>query len=152
MSTRRHLWLIAMTSVLAFAVSACSSPKEATPAATPAQSAAPATPAPPAGGAAAYEGFHEMANCQTIYGWAWDKNRPDAPLSLQISDGSTPLATVTANAARKDLVAAGKGNGQHGFFFQVPPALKDGQPHSIRIVVAGDNFPLRGTPKALTCS
>ena len=87
MSTRYRLWLIAVTPGLAFLLFACSS----------------------AAGPPAYEGFHDATNCQVIWGWVWDQNRPDAPLSVQISDGSTPLATVMANLPRPDLVEAGKG-------------------------------------------
>ena len=154
MHTRHCPWRIAATSVLAFGLSACSSPREGTarredapqPTATAAQPAA-AVPT----GASSYEGFHDATNCQTILGWVWDQNRPDAPVSVLILDGFTPLATVVANLPRSDLAGAGKGNGQHGFRYQVPASLKDGKPHVVRIMVSETNFQLRGTPKNLTC-
>jgi hypothetical protein len=148
MSTRQRPRLIAVTSVLAFVLSACSSPKEeaSQPAATKAQPSSGA-----AAGPTALEGFHDATTCQVIVGWVWDPNRPNQPLSVQISDEYTPIATVMADLIRPDLAAAGKGNGQHGFRYVVPASLKDGKPHTIRVSESSASFQLRGTPKQLNC-
>ena len=124
-------------SVVAFAafgslLLACSSSPEKTPPAT-------------------VEGNHEVMSCNEIVGWVWDRNRPDVPLSVIILDGSTPLATVTADVLRGDLVTAGKGNGRHGFSYVVPASLKNDQPHEIRIMESVTGIRLSNTPQQLTC-
>lgn len=99
-----------------------------------------------------YEGFHEVANCTTISGWAWDATQPNTPISVDIFADNMLLMTVTANQPRQDLVDVGKGNGVHGFTFAVPPSLIDGQPHSILIKFASTNTNLGATPKSITCA
>jgi hypothetical protein len=84
-------------------------------------------------------------------GWAWDKNDPDSPINVDIYDGNTLLATVTANLFRQDLVNASKGKGNYGFAYTPPTSLRDGQTHSIQAKVSGTNFDLYGSPKEVTC-
>ena len=105
-----------------------------------------------AGGPPAYEGYHDITNCSSINGWAWDMHRPDEPVKIEIYEGDTLLATVTADLFRKDLLDAHKGNGKHGFSYPVPPRLKDGKQHSIREKFAGANIDLQFTPKTITCN
>jgi phospholipid N-methyltransferase len=98
-----------------------------------------------------YEGNHDGADCNTISGWAWDMNKPDTPIYVDIYDGSTLLATLRADEFRQDLVEAGKGNGKHAFNYPVPLSLKDGKPHSILVRVLQTNFELASTPKQIHC-
>ena len=98
-----------------------------------------------------YRGFHEGATGQRISGWAWDSARPDEPIDVDIYDGDTLLATVRANRFHQSLLDARRGNGQHLFFYALPTRLKDGQPHIIRIKVAGTSIELNKTPKTITC-
>jgi hypothetical protein len=99
----------------------------------------------------AYEGYHDTTDCKWIVGWVWDMNRPDRPLNVEILDGDVLLDTVTANSFRRDLLAAGKGNGKHGFRYLIPDALRDGKPHSIHIKVAKSSFSLYSTPQEINC-
>lgn len=99
-----------------------------------------------------YEGFHDITNCNGIMGWAWDKNQPDQPLQVEIYDGDTLLATVEASDFREDLLKAGIGNGKHAFTYPVPPRLKDGKPHSIRMKYAGTAIELTNTPREINCT
>jgi asparagine synthase (glutamine-hydrolysing) len=103
------------------------------------------------GTATVYEGTHDGADCNMISGWAWDMNRPDTPIYVDIYDGSTLLATLKADEFRQDLVYAGKGNGRHAFNFVVPLWLKDGKPHSILVRVSGTDFDLSSTPRQIVC-
>lgn len=98
-----------------------------------------------------YEGFHDIANCEGIIGWAWDKNRPDDPIKVEVYDGDVLIATVTADQFRKDLLDNQKGNGKHGFNYSISPQLKDGKPHSIRVKFGGTSLDLGNTPKQLNC-
>jgi hypothetical protein len=101
--------------------------------------------------AAVYAGYHDAADCNVISGWAWNRNEPNNPVNIDIFDGATPLATISANIFRPDLLKAGIGNGYHGFICAVNNLLKDGQPHSIRIRFAGTTIELANTPKSITC-
>ncbi len=64
---------------------------------------------------AQFDGAHDYADCNVIYGWAWDKNRPNEPVNVDIYEGSNLLVTVPASDFRPDLLNSGKGNGYHGF-------------------------------------
>jgi hypothetical protein len=101
---------------------------------------------------AAYEGFHDLADCNNIVGWAWDATQPNTPISVDIYSDNVLVMTVLANQFRQGLLDAGKGNGVHGFVFPVPGTLKDGQAHSIRVKFAGTNIDLFNTPKSITCA
>src|ERR1035438_3066354 len=78
-----------------------------------------------------YEGSFDHAGCDMIAGWAWNASVPNAQVKIRILDDGKPLMTLTADRPRPDLSVAGKGNGAHAFFFDVPAALKDGRSHSI---------------------
>src|SRR5262249_8523881 len=91
-------------------------------------------------------------DCQYIAGWAWDSTQPDSPINVDIYNGSTLLTPFPADAFRPDLLAAGKGNGYHAFWWPVPPSLKDGQPHSIRVKYGGTRTPLANRPRIIPCA
>src|SRR6266516_2436558 len=112
-----------------------------------------ATPTPtPTPAAPIYEGWHDGADCSTIFGWAADRNRLNTSISVDIYDGVTFLATVLANQSRPDVCAYLGDNGLHGYSYPVPASLKNGQPHSITVKFAGTGTSLAGTPRSITCS
>ena len=92
-------------------------------------------------------GSLDSADSKLIQGWAWDPQKPDTPIEVDIYDGKTLLAKVSADKLRKDLVDNGKGNGRHGFIFPTPASLKDSRPHSIRAMISGTEFELPKSPK-----
>jgi hypothetical protein len=96
-------------------------------------------------------GWLEKVDCQTVLGWAWDKDHPDDPVSVDILDGTTALATVKADVARGDLASAGKGNGKHGFTYSLPSSVRDGKPHVIHVTLSGNSADLGMSPKTITC-
>lgn len=98
-----------------------------------------------------YEGFLDVANCDTIAGWAWNKVQPNSPVQVDIFDGETKLGTVTADTARPDLAKGNIGNGQHGFGYAVTAALRDGNAHTIHARVSGTTRELGTSPKQLNC-
>jgi hypothetical protein len=69
---------------------------------------------------------------------------------VDLYDGETFLTTFAADLFRKDLLEAGVGNGNHGFFFPTPASLKDGRPHTVRALIAGTKTELRSSPKTVT--
>jgi hypothetical protein len=84
-----------------------------------------------------------------ISGWAWDPKEPDRPVKVAIHDGPTLLDTVVADQLRQDLLDAKVGNGRHGFSYALPPRLKDGRAHEVRLTVAGTTRELDGSPKTI---
>ena len=92
------------------------------------------------------EGNHEGATCDGVYGWAWDRARPNEPISVDILDGDTLLATAPANQFRPDLQAAGLGNGYHSFSYSPGNALYDGRAHSIYVRTNPGKVGLTHTP------
>lgn len=106
------------------------------------------TPAAPGG---SYDGYIYGADCGSFRGWAWDRNKPNEVVSVDIFDGMTLLGTLPAGYFRQDLLDNGKGDGKHAFHYQLPNSLKDGMPHSLSARVNGSGFYLKNAPKALIC-
>jgi len=99
-----------------------------------------------------YEGYFDIADCSALRGWAWDQNRPNTPINVDIFEGSTLLATVTANGFRQDLLNAGKGNGYHGFSWSVPASLKNGAAHPVTVRIGATTTALGGSPRRINCA
>ena len=99
----------------------------------------------------AFTGFLEAANCKEIVGWVWKKAQPDGVVKVDICDDDTVLQTVDASELRDDLVKNGIGTGKYGFRVPTPAQLKDGQPHIVRVRVAGTPLELRKSGRPLTC-
>jgi hypothetical protein len=111
---------------------------------TPTPTPIPATPV--------YAGYIDMADCNSIAGWAADRNRLNSSINVSLYDGNTLLTTVLANQLRPDVGAYLKDNGLHGFTFPVPAALKNGQAHSINVRFESSATGLPSSPKAITCT
>lgn len=106
---------------------------------------------PTSGAAALYEGYHDQVNCNTIRGWAWDRNAPPKTrVRVAVVDDATGevVASGFAEQFRQDLKDAGIGDGSHGFVINTPAWIKDGATHSIRVKIAGTNFSLGNTPRS----
>src|SRR5262249_3698395 len=80
-----------------------------------------------------YVGFVDHAGCDFIGGWAADRNRLNTSINVQIYDGATLIATVSANGSRADVGAALGDNGLHGFNVVTPASLKDGAQHTVHV-------------------
>jgi hypothetical protein len=98
------------------------------------------------------EGNLERADRNRIAGWAWDANRPDEPVKVEISDGVNPPVTVVADKFREGLQAAGKGNGRHAFVYDPGPRLSAGKTYVIQVKVAGASTELKGSPRQVVVS
>ena len=73
------------------------------------------------------------------------------PLVIDVFDEGRRIARVTADGLRSDLLAAGKGNGRHGFVLPTPPELRDGNPHEIHMRYAASRTELLNGPKRIAC-
>jgi hypothetical protein len=64
-------------------------------------------------------------NGELIRGWAWNSLQPDTPITVYFFLDGTPaqgglyIGQAVAEQYRADLSTAGKGNGEHGFAFQL---------------------------------
>ena len=87
-----------------------------------------------------YEGVFEEASCSAITGWVWNKRAPTTPLRVDIVINGTVFAQVMADQFRQDLQNIGKGDGRHGFRFELPPRLKNSLTNAVNIRVTGTNF------------
>ncbi len=107
----------------------------------------PSAPTPPP----AYDGYVDEVTCVSIIAWGYDSRRPNEPIKIDIYDGNSLIATVSAEHFRQDLLNAGKGNGKHYFIWTIPVQLKDGKPHSITLKYGGTTLEL-GKAKEITCN
>jgi glucose/arabinose dehydrogenase len=115
------------------------------------------TIAPAAVVAGDYEGYLSTVDCGMFSGWVWDRNKPNAPLTVEFLDGATIAAATLidqtqADQFRQDLLTAGKGNGNHGYRFTTPESLKNNQKHTIWARVQGTSYVLKQAPRDLTCA
>src|SRR5262245_10566827 len=95
---------------------------------------------------ASLNGYVDCATASTVSGWAWDPAKPNDPVVVEISRNGRPIAAVTADRFRQDLLEARFGNGRHAFDVELPPdALKlDARVFSARI--QGSEFELNRSP------
>jgi len=87
-----------------------------------------------------FEGFANVIRQRTLAGWAYDSSDPDIPLALQFVVNGKILDLCMADQYRADLVAAGKGNGCHGFEFEIPDEIR--KIESIDVYVANTSHRL----------
>jgi hypothetical protein len=98
-----------------------------------------------------YAGFFDALSCDAASGWAADQNRLNQPISVDLVEGSTILATVLANSSRPDVGAVIGDNGLHGFSIPIPSSLKNGTQRSIQLRYSGTTQTLTGSPRTLQC-
>jgi len=67
----------------------------------------------------AVTGFVEHADTTRVSGWAYDSGAPEARLEVTVRIGDQFYASGFADIARGDLLAAGIGDGKHGFVIDV---------------------------------
>lgn len=84
--------------------------------------------------AVSLQGFIDAIERRVVYGWAWNPQRPDERIQVDILHGEHHLATVTAEQFRSDLVDLEIGDGHHAFEFTLPDTLA-GDVHSSEIEV-----------------
>lgn len=90
----------------------------------------------------AFTGSFEVADCNTISGWAFDANNQNTTVHVNFFVGSTIVATALANGPRKDV-------GAHGFNIPTPLALKDQQVRTISARVESSNNDILNSPRSM---
>ncbi|SKC18418.1 T9SS type A sorting domain-containing protein, partial [Dyadobacter psychrophilus] len=99
-----------------------------------------------------YAGDFELADCNTIKGWAWASSNPSSSVTIEVLEGNTVFTTSVANIFRQDLLNAGTGTGKYGFSVALPEEFKSGQARQLSIRIQGTIFTLSGSPKTVTCA
>ncbi|WP_421830343.1 hypothetical protein [Larkinella sp.] len=99
-----------------------------------------------------YEGHFDGANCDNFWGWVYDRNNPNTPITVEVVANGQVVGSFTASEFRQDLQNAGKGNGQHSFNFAPPASIKNGQNQSISLRVQGSSFTLEQGPRTIQCA
>jgi SAM-dependent methyltransferase len=85
----------------------------------------------------------------SLWGWACDRDRPDAAVEVEIRVDGRPYGRVRADQFREDLVTRGFGSGRHAFEWVLPAELFDDRPHAFDLVVAETGGRLHASPFTL---
>src|SRR5438128_3594407 len=94
-----------------------------------------------------YQGSLDVANCNTISGYAWDANDDQGTVNAAIYADGNFIVVVPAQQ-----VSPGIGSGYHGFAFATPASLKNGQPHSVSVRFSGTSTNVSNSPRSMSCS
>ncbi|GAB3912896.1 hypothetical protein GCM10028803_56350 [Larkinella knui] len=98
-----------------------------------------------------FEGFLQTVSCDIITGWVYNKNEPNAPITVELFEGTNSVGVVEASNFRQDLKTAGKGNGYHAFSIPTPAGLKTNTTRVIGGRVLNSSYQLKDSPKSLKC-
>ena len=82
-------------------------------------------------------GVVDCCDATEIRGWAWNPDRPDDCLDLQLLIDDQPCAVVRADLFGSDLALAGIGNGAHRFVTSLAEWLPADGRHRVAITHAG---------------
>lgn len=100
-----------------------------------------------------FEGSLDGASYPWLRGWVWNRTRPVQRLSVQAKVNGKVVMTVPANRFRKDLKAAGKGNGNVAFEMKLQMPLDPSQRHEVEVSIIGyPDYQLKGSPRAIEFS
>ncbi|HEY2342855.1 MAG TPA: D-alanyl-lipoteichoic acid biosynthesis protein DltB [Chthoniobacteraceae bacterium] len=93
----------------------------------------------------------DQIDCYRVNGWAWDRDKGDVPLHVDVYIDDAYVGRVLADQFLQDLKDRGYGSGNHGFTFKMPPYIHDGRSHNIEVRVTESGRVLRGTPASVSC-
>jgi hypothetical protein len=68
-------------------------------------------------------GYIDAVSGNRIFGWAWDKDRPNARIAIRVMASGDGIAALIADQLREDLVANGVGDGAHAFDVTLPDGV-----------------------------
>ena len=94
-------------------------------------------------------GYLDTIGHDRLTGWARDAAAPGERVRLRVLVNGAALGEVVADGERADLLAAGEGDGRHGFVFDLPGGLPPAARHLVEVRRAADGCPLGNVPAAL---
>jgi len=77
-----------------------------------------------------------------VLGWAWSPGSPAERIWVSVFVDDEPVGLVAADLERPDLLAAGLGDGAHGFAVELPAELRDGKERAVRVMAGRSNTQL----------
>ena len=80
-------------------------------------------------------------------GWAFDDQRPDQPVALELWSQNGLLVRFTADQPRPDLLSAGVGTGRCAFELQLPGPVLDSAPHMLHVIATDHRKALSSSPR-----
>jgi SAM-dependent methyltransferase len=87
------------------------------------------------------QGFLDICKDDFICGWAWDSDRPETRLAVEIQVEGKLLAQVTAEHHREDLKISGIGDGRYAYEYRPTPPI-DLSAGKVSVLVAGTQLSL----------
>ncbi len=78
----------------------------------------------------------------SVVGWAWSPESPMERIWVTVFVDDEPVGLVAADLKRVDLLAAGLGDGAHGFAVELPARLRDSGQHALRAMAGRSNTQL----------
>ncbi len=81
-----------------------------------------------------------------LAGWLMIRNEPTRHCVVVLKEGGRALAQAMASLFRRDLLAAGVGDGCYGFSLQMPHSLLDGEEHLLDVIEMETGFALTEQP------
>ncbi len=96
-----------------------------------------------------YRGYLDVADCNTVAGWAFDNNRNQQSVSVDVYLNGQKAATVLANQNRPDVANAYgiSGYSQYGFSWSIPASYKNGSALNISVRYIGTSTDVSVSPK-----
>lgn len=79
----------------------------------------------------------DQVSIDGVTGWAYDADNPADGLAVELWDGDVLVTTSLERHTRKDVNETFGITGSHGYEIPFPEHLYDGQPHTIRVRVNG---------------
>ncbi len=155
----------ATTATCAGPVSTTTSPVTSTTAASPVSSTTAVTPTTPVATTtttptssttipavnpnASYYGFLDMATCDSVRGWAFDRNLIKQSIGVDLFINGTKVATLLANRPRPDVANAFgiQGFNAYEYAYKIPDSYKKGAAITVAARVANTNVELINSPR-----
>ena len=111
--------------------------ESATPGATPSPQAAssPGKPSP-------YYGAIDFRDCEFVKGWVYNSLDTKENINVALYVDGKLIETMPAKTLRPDVKAQKIGTGEYGYAFKIPPAFKDGLPHTVSVKTVGSDYTL----------
>ncbi len=92
-------------------------------------------------------GYVDRIEADTVSGWAWFPDDPEATVQVEVFIGNALVARLAADTYRKDLQAAGRGTGRYGFTLRGMNVLLGSGRELVAVRFADGGADLPGSPR-----
>ena len=99
-----------------------------------------------------FSGSLDVVDEFRVSGWAFNRQTPHLPVSVDIFGDDGFLSRVDADIPREDLARAGFGAGKCSFILPTPIALLDGRRHVVRAIITNTAIELPLSPVTVELS